>query len=102
MSSSPGVKRSSAAAELAAVERRRVRALVAVDLALADELHASDFQLITPGGEARSKEQYLGRIASGETNYQLWEPGEISARVSGEVGCLRYRSTMNVRLTRTS
>ena len=92
---SPRVKGSSGETEPAAVELRRVQALVTVDLAVADELHASDFELITPGGEARSKEQYLGRIASGQTDYQVWEPDEISARASGDVGCVRYRSTMN-------
>jgi hypothetical protein len=90
------LKRPSSGAELDQVERRRVRALVAADIAIADDLHASDFQLITPGGESRSKAEYLGRIASGATNYQLWEPGEISVRVRGDVGCVRYRSMMKV------
>jgi hypothetical protein len=86
----------SGAAELAEVERRRVTALVAADIAVADELHAADFQLITPSGETRSQGDYLARIATGKTDYQLWEPGEISVRVRGDVGCMRYRSTMNV------
>jgi hypothetical protein len=89
-------KHSSIPAALAELERRRVRALVAADVAVADELHARDFQLITPCGETRSKADYLGRIASGRTDYQLWEPGEIKVRVRGDVGCVRYRSTMNV------
>ena len=81
---------------LADVERRRLRALVAADLRAADELHADDFQLITPGGDSLSKEDYLGAVASGSIDYLVWEPGTIDARVSGDAACLRYRSTIDI------
>ena len=46
------------------------RALVDGDLETARELHAPDFQLITPTGRSLSGEQYLGEIASGlSTSY---------------------------------
>ncbi len=80
--------------DLANVERRRLRALVDVDLVAADELHAHDFQLITPGGDSLSKDEYLGAVASGEVDYLLWEPEEIDVRVHDDAGCLRYRSTI--------
>jgi ATP-dependent protease HslVU (ClpYQ) peptidase subunit len=35
------------------------------DAAAADEMHAADFQLVTPGGETLSKEEYLAAVASG-------------------------------------
>jgi hypothetical protein len=57
--------------ELAEVERRRLQAIVAADMAVADEPQASNFQLTTPDRTARSKSEYLTRIASGETHYQL-------------------------------
>ena len=64
-------------------ERERLQALVAADLDVADRLHADDFQLITPSGLVLSKEQYLGKIASGELNYQVWEPdAPIDVRLS--------------------
>ncbi len=94
--SKPDLEGSSSGAELVQVERRRVQALVAADLAIADELHANDFQLITPGGHSRSKAEYLDRIASGATIYRLWEPDEISVRASRDIGCVRYRPTMTV------
>ena len=84
------------AAFLADLERRRLRALVEVDLVVASELHAEDFQLITPGGACYSKDEYLGAVARGDVDYRRWEADEIDARVSGDAGCLRYRSTISI------
>jgi hypothetical protein len=83
-------------AELADVERRRLRALVDADVAAAHELHADDFQLITPGGRSLSKDEFLGEIASGEVDYLVWEPEEIEVRVHANGGCLRYRATIEI------
>jgi hypothetical protein len=82
--------------DLAAVERRRLRALVDADLAVANRLHADDFQLVTPSGNSLSKEEYLQLVASGEIDYLVWEPGEIDARVHDDSACLRYRSTIKI------
>jgi hypothetical protein len=82
--------------ELVDVERRRLRALVDADLVVAEQLHADDFQLITPSGGSLSKEEYLQAVASGEVNYLVWAPGDIDARVIGDAGCLRYRSTIKI------
>jgi len=82
--------------DLAGLERRRLRALVDVDVDVANELHAHDFQLITPSGTVYSKNEYLQGVASGEINYLLWEPEDIRALVRGDGGCLRYRSTIHM------
>ena len=82
--------------DLADVERRRLRALVAADLVAADDLHANDFQLITPRGNSVSKDEYVGAIASGNMNYLLWKPEEMDVRVHLGAGCLRYRSTIKI------
>lgn len=58
---------------------------------------AADFQLITPAGTTYSKDEYLGAVASCEVNYLVWEPEEICALVRGEAGCVRYRSTIQMR-----
>jgi hypothetical protein len=63
---------------------------------VADELHADDFQLVTPGGGTYTKDEYLGEIASGEVDYLLWEPLDIDVRVSGDAGCLRYHSLLHI------
>lgn len=77
-------------------ERSRLRALVAADLPRARELHAEDFQVITPIGLALDRAQYLGAIESGALDYELWEPGEIEVRVSGNSATLRYRARLRV------
>jgi hypothetical protein len=82
--------------ELAHVEQLRLRALVDADVAVADRLHADDFQLVTPSGDSVTKDEYLGGIASGEIDYLRWEPRDVVARVSGEAGCVRYHSILEI------
>jgi hypothetical protein len=48
------------------IERERLRSLVAPDMALAERLHADDYELITPGGATMSKREYLDAIADGD------------------------------------
>jgi hypothetical protein len=82
--------------DLADVERKRLRALVEADLAVADQLHANDFQLITPSGDSLSKQEYLQGVASGEIDYLVWDPEEINVLVHDDSACLRYRSTIRI------
>ena len=64
---------------LRATERERLHALVAVDVDVANWLHADDFQLINPSGGIRAKAQYLGGVASGYRNDRVWE---VDLRIS--------------------
>ena len=86
-----------AAAELVrATERERLRALVAADMAVADQLHADDFQLVTPRGTVLSKKDYLSRVASGAVNYQVWAfDSPIAVRLHDHVALIRYRSRLD-------
>src|SRR5215207_9000312 len=86
-----------AAAELVrATERERLRALVAVDMVVADQLHADDFQLVTPGGTVLSKQDYLSRVASGAVNYQMWAfDSPIAVRLHDQMTLIRYRSRLD-------
>jgi ketosteroid isomerase-like protein len=80
-----------------ATERERLRTLVAADAEAAARLHADDFQLITPSGDALSKVQYLEGVASGEFNYVYWEPDStIAVRFYGEAAIIRYRSQLEI------
>ena len=80
------------------IERQRLAALVAVDMDRARELHADDYELITPGGGALSKEDYLGDIESGEMRYEIFEPASpIRARLVGGTGVVRYKVQIRVR-----
>jgi hypothetical protein len=86
------------AEEVRAIERERLRALIGGDLERARELHADDFQLITPTGAELSKDRYLGDVASGELHYLVWEPGPIEVRLSADAtaAAIRYRSELEM------
>jgi hypothetical protein len=84
------------AERLRALERERVRALVAADTTTAGRLQAPDFQLINPLGGALSRAEYLGAIASGVLDYRVWEPDSITVRMHDDVALLRYSSSLEV------
>lgn len=81
---------------LRTTERKRLRALVEANMDVADQLHAEDFQLITPGGGSLSKEHYLGSVASGRINYLLWEPEEMEVRLHGLMAVIRYQAQIEI------
>jgi hypothetical protein len=86
-----------AADQLRSIERARLQALVAANMASARPLHAADFQLITPSGRTFSKEQYLDAVVTGAIHYLRWEPeGEIAVRLSGSVALVRYRAHLEM------
>lgn len=82
---------------LRTTEVSRLRALVEADMETADKLHAEDFQLITPGGAALSKAEYLSGVASGELDYRVWEvDSPIDVRLFDGVAIIRYRSILHM------
>jgi hypothetical protein len=77
-----------------ALEARRTRALVQRDLATLEELHAPEYQLITPGGKVFAREAYLGAVRD-EPFYVAWEVlGEMSLRLSPHMAVVRYKSRL--------
>jgi hypothetical protein len=85
------------AEEIRATERERLRSLLEKDVERARQLHADDFQLITPDGATLSKDQYLGAIACGELDYVVFGvDSPIDVRLHGEAAIIRYRSTIEV------
>ena len=84
------------AEQLRDIERIRLRALVGADMAVAEPLHAEDFQLITPIGAALSKAEYLGAVAGGHIRYLMWEPGDIAVRLQRSSAVIRYRARLEV------
>ncbi|WP_030620820.1 nuclear transport factor 2 family protein [Streptomyces fulvoviolaceus] len=84
------------AEQIRVVERTRLRALVAGDVAAASDLHAQDFQLVTPVGAVLSRDDYLMAIATGRIDYVAWEPGAIDVRVYGNAAVIRYQATLEV------
>lgn len=87
------------AVQLADIERLRLRAMVDTDMDLLDKLHADDFELINPAGEAYTKSEYLGAMREGKFRYLLWEPiGPIKARIIGNAGAVRYGAKVSARM----
>jgi hypothetical protein len=79
------------------LERTRLRALVAGDVALAHELHADDYELIPPGGRPLSKAEYLGGIESGDLRYDVFEPAsEIAVRLHRTAAVVRYQARIEI------
>lgn len=75
--------------EIASIERDRLGALVRRDIDRAAELHADDFELVTPSGRVLSRIRYLEAVRSGDIAYAAWDPREIDVRLHGDVAVLR-------------
>ncbi|QJR14854.1 nuclear transport factor 2 family protein [Usitatibacter palustris] len=78
------------------IERSRLKALVDRDVALAQQLHSPEFQLVTPGGGSFTREQYLGKVEKGTLRYLRWEPGPIAVRMHDTSAVLRYQATLEL------
>src|SRR3989337_2375188 len=79
------------------LERQRLAALVAADIDLARSLHADDYQLITPGGAALLREEYLDGIATGDLDYLVFEPASVIAvRIYDRAAVVRYHARIEV------
>ena len=84
--------------ELREAERRRLQALVDRDMATAEALHAADYELVTPGGATYDRAGYLGGVASGELDYEVFEAeGDVRVRTWPGGGAARYRARIRIR-----
>ena len=80
---------------LRTIERARLAALVAGDIAAADPLHSTRYQLITPRGRTMSKAEYLGAVASHDIHYRVFEPtSDIEVWGDDRIAILRYRAAI--------
>lgn len=82
--------------DFCALERLRLQSLVQRDMRLAWQLHAVDFQLITPTGYLYARDQYLGEIEAGQLTYTTWEPQTMAVRRHSQVVLLRYQAKLVV------
>jgi len=84
-------------ADVRELERRRLGALVAADASIADELHADDYELVSPGGDRWTKAEYLGGIADGSLDYHVFEPeSDIRVLDLGTAAALRYVARIEI------
>jgi uncharacterized protein DUF4440 len=63
---------------------------------LARQLHAVDFQLITPTGHLYLGDQYLDEIEGGQLKYMAWDPKDMEVRMHANVAMLRYQARLEV------
>jgi hypothetical protein len=78
------------------LEARRIQAILARDMPLLWQLHAPDYQLITPSGRTFSRERYLGNIESKTLRYLRWEAGDMAVRTSAQMAIVRYQVTLEL------
>lgn len=77
-----------------ALEERRTRALVQRDLEALEELHAPEYQLITPAGGVFTRDSYLGTVRAAPF-YVAWEVlGDMSFRLSAHMAVVRYKARL--------
>ena len=85
---------------LAQLERQRVEALLAVDMARFDALHDPAYQLCNPTGTIWGKAEYLQLLTTGQLAYsQLETISEIEVLAFSEsLAVLRYRCLIALRV----
>ena len=88
---------SSEADDVRSAEQQRLTALLNSDMEVARQLHADDFQLVTPLGAVFSKEEYLGAVAAGILHYLVMEvDSPIDVRLYHDVALIRYRAQIEI------
>ena len=75
------------------LELRRTRALVERDIKTLYELHAPEYELITPAGKVFDRERYLSAIER-DPFYAGWEVGEMGFRISPAMTIIRYKARL--------
>ena len=83
-----------------ALEQRRTRALVERDMEVLQEMHAPEYELVTPAGRVFKRAEYLGTIER-EPFYKEWEVGEMACRLGADMTVIRYKATLQFPSGRT-
>jgi hypothetical protein len=80
------------AEQICAIERARIQALVAVHMEPLWQLHAPNYQLITPSGRTFTRDRYLGDIEAGRLRFLRGDAGPMDVRVCGQMALVRNRA----------
>ena len=91
----------SAADAVAAVEQRRIDALIASNINALDEIIDEHCRHIESNGTSRTKAAFLAEVAKGEFSFDLLEIEENHIRVFGDTAVVAgtYRNIVRVRGT---
>ena len=76
------------------LEMARTQSLVGKLFAHARQLHAPEYQLITPGGKTFDRESYLAEIEAGNLEYARWDMAEMRVRASPDMAIVRYQARL--------
>jgi Domain of unknown function (DUF4440) len=79
---------------LRAIERSRIQALVQRDVATLRQLHAPEYELVTPAGRVFTRQHYLATIEAAPF-YTAWDAGAMDVRVTAQMAALRYRARLS-------
>lgn len=87
----------SRADQVRAIEKARLKALVAADIPAARQVTDADFQLINPAGATLSRDDFLGAVKAGVVDFVADEPiSPIRVRLAGNSATLRYLNHFDV------
>jgi hypothetical protein len=75
-------------AQVLAVEKARIAAVLAKDTKTLDRICADDLTYIHASGRVDTKASYIEAIGSDELHYIAWDPKELHARVFGDTTVL--------------
>ncbi len=92
----PAASFASLADYMRALEATRIQALLACDMETLLQLHAPDYQLITPTGRSYTRDRYLQEIAAKTLRYLRWEPGSMDVRTGAQMAIVRYQATLEL------
>ena len=93
----PSAASAALADHLRSLEAVRHAALVDGNVEVVRPTLADDFQLIDPGGDATSKDDYLNEVATRAVDYRSWDiTSPIAVRLFEGAAILRYRSRIVV------
>lgn len=70
--------------------------MVEASTELARQLHADDFQLLSPASAALAAEQYFGGVASGAFDHRVWDSELIAVRLLGQAVLSRFHSQLDL------
>src|SRR5260370_40962195 len=79
------------------MEGRRLRALIAVDSAVLDQLLADDLTYTHASGNLEIKAEFMACVETGKLKYLSLEPEESRVRVSGDTAIVTGRAAMKVK-----
>ena len=88
--------RTDAKEEILLLEDQRIHAMIAGDIDTLDRILADDLTYVHSGGQLESKEEFLGRLKSGDLKYRAMPREDVAVRILGCAAVVTGRATVDV------